>query len=392
MKKLTTIALLLTALLTGCANVDGEPANRTLDDASIPAADGPLKTANTLSKPVEFAPTFEKNGTEGFPTKCKTYKQKAKLFTEEQLLAFFSETPERTYYSESNTTVYDAETEGGNTDGWGLNFSTDAGLFCATSYDAVGTLYEGEEIKNAGLGFASLDEVLEEIGKKMTELGLSSEDWYVDEVYTLTKDDLERHKEARYKAMLDNPYDLDEADLQKELEGAERIKKYPCKDQYYISLGFKLDNINVLKDMSIRYGGNMSNSIIGSRCKFSYSEDGLEGVWISHVCETETSEDVEIIAPDKAKELINKKYSDIIFDGEVEVNGVELVYLPISQNDLDNYNNNFETRPAYVFYCTVTDEFYGEMRTQNKITYFDAVTGNEVATLTISGDFIGYGG
>lgn len=162
---------------------------------------------------------------------------------------------------------------------------------------------------------------------------------------------------------------------------------------FYINIGFKLDGIKMFKDLSLTYGGGIGYSAFGSCCKIYYSEDGFEAVVIRDVCETESSEDVEIIAYDEAKELINKKYGDIIFDGEVEVNGMELIYIPIPQNDLGDYSNRFETRPAYVFYCTVTEEFYGEMRTDNKITYFDAVTGNEIATQTIgnyiTGNYIG---
>lgn len=231
---LSVISLILTASLAGCANVDGETANKSSGNAPTLALDTPLNTANTPSKPVEFTSTFEESGTEEFPTKCKIYKQIPKAFTEEQLLAFFSETPERTYYSETNLTVYDAETEGGSTDGTGLDFSTKAGDLAEMAYDIVGTVYEGEQIKNASLDFASIDEVIEEIGKKMTELGFAPEDWYVDKVYTLTKDDLEQFKEAKYNAILDNPHNLTDDDMQKEIESAERLKKKPCKSQYFI--------------------------------------------------------------------------------------------------------------------------------------------------------------
>lgn len=388
MRKYTAIALLLTAMLAGCANVDGETPNNPSGSTPTSASDAPLNTADTPSKPVEFTSTFEESGTEEFPTKCKIYKQIPKTFTEEQLLAFFSETPERTYYSETEIVIYDAETESGNVSKMHFVFSTNAGTLAQMAYDTVGTLYVGEQIKNASLDFATIDEVIEEIGKKMTELGFAPEDWYADKVYTLTKDDLEQYKEATYNAILDNPYSLEEDEMEKETAYAEKFKKYPCKSQYFIDIGFKTDGIKMFKDLSLTYGGSAEYSTFGSRCQIYYSKDGFEVVLISDVCETESSEDVEIIAYDEAKELINKKYNDIIFDDEVEVNGMELIYITIPQEDLGDYKNKFETRPAYVFYCTVTEEFYDEMLTRNKITYFDAVTGNEIATQTI-GNYIG---
>ena len=373
----SAIVLMLTAALTGCANVDGETANRSSDGVSMSASD-------TSSNPVEFTSAVGEVDEEEFPTKCKIYKQKPKIFTEEQLLGFFSEASERTSYSERNLSVYTAETERGNTNGTDLNFSTDAGILCNMAFDTVGTIYEGEQVKNASLAFASIDELLEEIGKKMTEFGFASDEWFADKVYTLTKDDLERYKEATYNAILDNPYSLDEGEIQNQIEYADKVKQYPSKDSYFISFGFKLDDIKIFAGGNLTYGGDAFYSILGSRCKICYSEDGFESIMISNVCETDTYEDVEIIAPDKAKELINKKYSDIIFDGEVKVNSIELIYLPIPHNDLGDFHNKFETRPSYAFYCTVTEEFYGEMISKDTVTYFDAVTGNELATQTAS--------
>ena len=75
-----------------------------------------------------------------------------------------------------------------------------------------------------------------------------------------------------------------------------------------------------------------------------------------------------------------KKYDDIIFDGEVEVRNIELVYMPIPQNDLGEIADRFETRPFYAFYCTITEERGGKTVSEKIISYFDAVTGDEFAT------------
>lgn len=92
---------------------------------------------------------------------------------------------------------------------------------------------------------------------------------------------------------------------------------------------------------------------------------------------------MNIIEYDTAKEWIDKKYSEIIFDGEVKVNDIELVYIPVPLNDLENINKNFETRLFYAFYCTITENYDGEIISNDIITYFDAVTGNEFATESV---------
>ena len=111
-----------------------------------------------------------------------------------------------------------------------------------------------------------------------------------------------------------------------------------------------------------------------SSCKIYISKDGIEYFFVSNITETETYEVVNIIEYDTAKEWIDKKYSEIIFDGEVKVNDIELVYIPVPLNDLEN---------IYAFYCTITENYDGEIISNDIITYFDAVTGNEFATESV---------
>lgn len=85
-------ALCTAASLCGCADVDGNNLPVLKQDeqgSSFSSADSEIEV-NVGEK-------------QEFPTKCKIYRQTAVNFTEEQLLSFFSETPERTYYSESNS-------------------------------------------------------------------------------------------------------------------------------------------------------------------------------------------------------------------------------------------------------------------------------------------------
>lgn len=59
---------------------------------------------------------------------------------------------------------------------------------------------------------------------------------------------------------------------------------------------------------------------------------------------------------------------------------MKLFYLPIPQNKLGEYSQNFELRPYYGFYGKQTEEFEGKTYSYAFATYFDAVTGEELAS------------
>ncbi len=356
--------------MCGCADVDGSSSSVLKQDEQSSGNGSSVESvADDVSEKV-----VEK---QEYPTKCKIYRQTAKNFTEEQLLSFFSETPERTYYSESKTAVYTAETELGNVGENSLNFLTDTGSLCMMAYGAV--YGEGIEEKTQNFDFASRDEIFGKAVEKLKELGVSEGDWYINKLYAVSADDLEKFKEEQIKSVKNNPYNLNESELQKEIEAAERIAKRKSKDFYYIQLRPEFDKIPTYTGSTVCYG-NGDYFVVPASCEICYSEDGIESFSVSNIAETQTFEEVEIIPFDKAKALILKKYDDIIFDGEVAVNSIELVYMPIPQNDLGEISSRFEARPFFAFYCTITEERGGNTISENITTYFDAVTGDEFAT------------
>ena len=371
MKKILALAALTALLLTtlnGCADVDGEP-----DDKSISSNSSAVVGENNL-------PDEQNN----FPSKCRILKQTAKTFTEEQLLSFFSETPARTYYSERNMAEYASETERGYTSATDLRFFTDAGVLCMMAYG--GTYGEGIYTNNDTLDFASQDEVLEKINSIMENFGFSPSDWFVSKSFSVKSELLEQFKEKTYKQLTEsldeNPYSLDESEIEEQINQAEKIKQRPSKDFYYIDIRFKIDEIPIYPE-GVLYRG-VGNTISSGLCQICYSKDGIEYISIGNVFVTESSEYVEIMEQDKARELIAKKYNEIIFEGEVEVNDMKLVYIPIPQNEPGDYGNKFETRPFYAFYCKITEKIDGENLVTNNITYFDAVSGEEFAAEKLS--------
>lgn len=351
--------------LCGCADVDGK-------NSSVLKQDEQGSSNSSADSEIEMN-IGEK---QEFPTKCKIYRQTAKDFTEEQLLSFFSTTPERTYIESRELTILTSEIENGNVGENSLNFRTDTGSLCMMAY---GEVYgEGVAEKTENLGFASRDEIFGKSVKKLNDLGVSDVDWYINKMFAVSADELEKYKEKVYNSAKDNPYNLNESELRKEIEAAERVAKHKSKDFYYIELRPKFDNIPTYSGSTVYYG-NGDYVVVPSSCEICYSADGIESFSVSNIAETKASQDVEIIPIDKAKELILKKYDEIIFDGDVEVKKIELVYMPIPQNDLENYGKDFETSPFYAFYCTLTEKRDGKTISENITTYYDAVTGKEFA-------------
>lgn len=280
------LAVCTATTLCGCDDVDGNNSVIKQDEqgSSYSSADSEIEV-NVGEK-------------QEFPTKCKIYRQTAVNFTEEQLLSFFSETPERTYYSESNTAVYTAETELGNTSGNSLNFCTDTGSLCMMAYGAV--YGEGIEEKTIDFAFASRDEIFVKAVEKLKDFGVSEVDWYINKLYAVSAKDLEKFKEEQIKSAKENPFNLNESEMQKEIEAAERIAKRKSKDFYYIELRPKFDEIPTYSGYAVHHGIR-DCFVVPASCEMCYSADGIESFSVSNIAETQTFEEVEIIPFDKAK-------------------------------------------------------------------------------------------
>ncbi len=378
---LAGISAALAVMLCGCGSVDG-----VTDLNSQVANSGGLAGQTSGSSSAPVTPNAGGENSE-FPSKCGVFKQTVKSFTEEQLLNFFSEKPERTYYDTRNLTEYTSETERGNTDGSNMNFSTDAGVLCMEAYG--GTYGEGIYTSDEELENVPRDKMLEDINKLMTEFGFSQEEWYISNCNSVKAELLDEFKDRTYKAMTEeleeNPYSLDEYELNEIKSQAERTKNRPSKDFYYIDIRFKIDEIPIYPERTLYYGSEIGQSVHTASCVICYSKDGIEYISIGNIPITGSSEEVGIIEYEEARELISKKYSDIVFNGEVEVSDMKLVYLAIPQNTPGVYNKSFETRPFWAFRCKVTEERDGEPRTADSIIYFDAVTGAEFGTEQLAG-------
>ncbi len=401
MKKITTKFVILTAvsailafLMSGCGNVDGAPAPANSENTEE-------QTSSTISELAEGSVTAESsepNENSEFPSKCMIYRQTPVQFTDEQLLDLFDAhkecgTPQKSEQWTDTYHRYDSEGAVGHVDnGYNLYFSTDKGSFFE---DAIYYL-EGydepdkEQLYTEGdLDFASRDEVLEKVRRSLSErYGIMPDEWWAFEFEAVKKECLEKVKQQAYHDAYEPDKEYAGDDLEKEKYYYEKIKDIPAEDFYYLDMRFKVDNIPLFMGGSLTIGDPLTGiRVQTSFFSLIYGKNGIERILISPAYETdrENAEEVELIPNHQAWELIQKKYDDIITAYPPELLDMKLFYLPIPQNNLGEYVQNFELRPCYGIFGTQTEEFEGETSTYNFATYFDAVTGDELATATTKG-------
>lgn len=383
----SVVVLLIAASLCGCADVDGNVTSTNLGNNSGQTSGlGSASTGESSNVSISDGKLGETpEEISSFPTKGKIYKQKRKQFSEEQLISFFSDVPQKIDTGFEYYIRYESDIEiGFITDGNYFRFYTPAGStygsICASSFLEENNI---EGCEDGMHDFSTREEILEQVKDLLwRKWGIPQEDWYAREFYAVKKETVESYKEAVFQQADEPVTSSNEYEQDKWAALAEKLKTIPSKDYYYISLGFIIDGNPYYSGEGFYYGQDESAVIMSYIADIVYTEKGIESITLSNVNETDTSgaQEVDIISPDEAKALIQQKYDSIIFDGEIDIYDMQFVYLPIPQNDLGEYHSNFEVRPFYAFYCRLTENYNGDTITTSQITYFDAVTGKEFAS------------
>ncbi len=382
------ISAALAVMLCGCGSVDG-----VTDLNSQPVNSGGITQTSGMAN----APVTPNAGGENseFPSKCKIYKQTTVKFTDEQLFDLFAAhkecgTPQKSEYWTDKDHYYESDGAIGYiNEGDNLYFCTDKGDFYE---DAIYFLEEydssdKEQLYTDGdLDFAPRDEVLEKVRTELSErYGINPDEWWAFEFKAVKKDCLEKIKQQVYHDVYesDETVESDDLGLEKERYYYEKIKDVPAEDFYYLDMRFKMDDIPLFMGGVLDIGGfGSGRGVQTSFFSLVYGKNGIESISISPAYETarENAQEVELIPADQAWGLIQKKYDEIITANPPKILDMKLFYLPIPQNKLGEYGQNFELRPYYGFYGTHTEEFEGETHSRAFATYFDAVTGEELAS------------
>lgn len=417
MKKHSSLFAVLTAALTvsvcGCGNVDGissSASSGSIAEQTSSLMSGLTESSSDLSGLTSSAVNSEVGSSTEFPSKCKIYKQTSVQFTDEQLFDWFDRFPEcgkpqkSEYYSGENR-QYEADgCEGYINDGDCFAFWTNAGNFYSSYYSSVSSQPENDPDRvymsaDGELDFASRDEVLKNIQTELEEsFGIMPGEWWALEFSAVKKEGLEAYKQGAYESAYENTNDTDDTDdpgaavlREKEKEYYENIKDQPARDFYHIEIRYKVDDIPIFYGGFLNIDGTrLGRSVSGTISSVIYTERGIEDIVISPAYETDFSDytEAELLPAEQARGLLQKKYEDIISDSVPKVDDMKLMYLPIPQNNLGEYGTSYELRPYYVLYSTETEVYEGETFVYRVETYFDAVTGDELAsqTYTENGD------
>lgn len=414
MKKHCSLFAVLTAALTvsvcGCGNVDGissSASSGSIAEQTASLMSGLTESSSDLSGLTSSAVNSEVGSSTEFPSKCKIYKQTSVQFTDEQLFDWFDRFPEcgepqKSEYYSGEYHRYEADgCEGYINDGDCFAFWTNAGNFYSSYYSSVSSQPENDPDRvymsaDGELDFASRDEVLKKIQTELEEsFGIMPGEWWALEFSAVKKEGLEAYKQGAYESAYENTDDTDDPDnpgaavlREKEKEYYENIKDQPARDFYHIEIRYKVDDIPIFYGGFLNIDGTrLGRSVSGTISSVIYTERGIEDIVISPAYETDFSDytEAELLPAEQARGLLQKKYEDIISDSVPKVDDMKLMYLPIPQNDLGEYGTSYELRPYYVLYSTETEVYEGETFVYRVETYFDAVTGDELASQSYSG-------
>lgn len=390
MRKNKNLAAAIMALnilfsLCACANVDGETSTVSGDNTLEQITNSTNNSTNISSTDGGYQETISN---ENFSTKCKIYKQRAKLFTEEQLLKMFDETPKKEDKSFEDYSYFEFTTEkctGRIINNRIISFAIDAQSVYNGIYQALSRNTSNEEYisKDDSLDFEPREKVLDELRKQLLDtFGIDPDEWWVQEFYAVKKEGVDFYKMKIAEEAAADAANSEENDDEKLQQTLKQLDDISSEDFYVINIKFQLDGIPLYTGDTFDYGVDGMYSIMGPWASVIYSKDGIVTLDLAYLNETDTSaaEEVTLIETEKARGLIQKKFSDIILDTPVEVYDMQLVYLPIPQNDLNSQFESFEAKPFYAFYWKETGTYNGETFESDYITYFDAVTGAEFGT------------
>jgi len=392
MKKITvfvsTIAILSIVLsLCGCTKITSNTSvySENIEQITNITDNQPDLSSEILIEDTEINIKLEEAKT--FPTNCKIYYQKKKIFTEQQLIALFDENPQRTDRSTYDWVEYITENQRGTVNNENsLTFYSQEGNL----YDSVYFYYSenpSEDTKlytsqDGELDFASREDILEKVNAYMNEsFGITPDEWEPMHFCAVKKTGVDYYKNLITQKSNEGISDSNNIEQEKAKQQAEAINKLPSKDFYYIKLRFTIDNIPTYWGNVFNYGADTAYSVLGPQGYLVCTEKGVEYIALYFVNEMDTlvpPEEVDVIGSDKALELIMQKYNDIIVEGEIEICDIYLIYLPMPKNDLDNYYQHFEARPFYAFECKQTISCNDGVRTFDYISYIDAVTGKDL--------------
>ena len=136
---------------------------------------------------------------------------------------------------------------------------------------------------------------------------------------------------------------------------------------YFVKGRFLINDVPIFDNDA----GNIDNgsAIFGSSFRAIYTDNGLEAIWIINHYEVKkiTSEDCQILSNEEILNQLKSVIENSFLTDPITINKINLVYIPIPQNSLEELYTEYIMTPAWEF----TDE-------NGDNWYINAITGQEV--------------
>ncbi len=201
--------------------------------------------------------------------------------------------------------------------------------------------------------FMSIENAQENIMRALTNMGIGECNF---ELYPVTEEIFNFYCDYYDENLL-----MDQNDRNSE----ELFGKY--EEFYFVKGRFLINDVPIFDNDA----GNIDNgsAIFGSYFRAIYTENGLEAIWIINHYEVKkvTSEDCQFLPAEKILDQLKSIIENSFVTNPVTINKINLVYIPIPQNSLEELYKEYVMTPAWEF----VDE-------NGNNWYINAITGQEV--------------
>jgi len=356
-KYVLPLIAMITLSLCSCKNTD-TPKPQNTDGESV------FETKDDGQKIIAEKVIIDYGNGVSFPAKAYSYKAQNKQFGESQMIPLFLNTPEK--HTEGTRINFELGNQHGIIDNNFFFYYTDSG----TRYDDAAAFlirdyYAKKNYLNAAseFDFKSRGEAMNDINKTLTSMGFDTDKLSAVNYYGISKEAVEYYNKNEEESIKNTDTDSVNPD-----------------DFYYLELCVKADNLPIYSGGVLYFGSNPDDSLSGTRFKIIYTEKGIEfmSVMFFYEATEKASGDSALIGFDAAQKLLREKYEEIFFESFINVNGVELIYLPFPQNTIDSRYVDFILTPYYVFYAEETVKTDGESVVMPFTVCFNAYDGKEL--------------
>lgn len=235
-----------------------------------------------------------------------------------------------------------------------LNFSTQNSLY----YTSV---YSPEKCaENAELPFMKIDKAYQEVVNTLKEIGF--ENITLNHVYTMDVNLMKQEDKIKSE---DENFDED-------LKNGRALYKGEWSEDdgcYVFELKQSYNDMAILDNAYVTAD---DTCVFGGKVRVFYTKNGVEAINIDAIYDKVDEEDAtEAIDPNKALDLLKRKYDTIIMTDKMVVSNMKITYIPVLS---DKDGGKFQLVPAWDLTIIPQEK---ENASEEYHVYFNAITGEE---------------